>query len=244
MNLVSRAAVAAVIMLTSAGCSVADEPEADAAATSAAAQPSDTEQVSDAGEPAEVVEAPALSRKETAFLAVIRDKFAWTEFVEDEPLLKYGRAACRDFDKGWILVEWVEPKKKKGDMTIREQAFIAGAAVTAFCPRNEDALTAEPEPELTVSQENAIGKAQEYLDYTSFSWEGLVKQLEFEGFSRQDAEFGANNVAVNWRNQAAKKAREYLDYSSFSRQGLIDQLVFEGFTYEQAVHGVNQTGLR
>lgn len=99
------------------------------------------------------------------------------------------------------------------------------------------------EPVFTVSQENAIQTANDYLDYTAFSESGLIDQLEFEGYSKADARFAVNHVSVNWNEQAARSAKDYLDYSSFSRQGLIDQLEFEGFTTQQATYGVNTTGL-
>jgi hypothetical protein len=95
----------------------------------------------------------------------------------------------------------------------------------------------------TVSQENAISKALDYLDYSSFSESGLVDQLKYEGFSSADANFAVAHIDVDWLEQAALKAQEYLDYSSFSRKGLIDQLIYEGFTKNQAVYGVNQVGL-
>ena len=77
----------------------------------------------------------------------------------------------------------------------------------------------------------------------AFSRDGLIKQLEFEGFSNEDATYGVDNVSVDWNEQAVKKAKEYLDTMAFSRDGLIKQLEFEGFTYEQAVYGVEQNGL-
>lgn len=95
----------------------------------------------------------------------------------------------------------------------------------------------------SASLQQAVAKAQDYLDYSSFSRSGLIDQLEFEGFSTQDATAAVDSLNVNWNEQAALKAQEYLDYSSFSRSGLIDQLVFEGFTQSQAQYGVSQVGL-
>lgn len=95
----------------------------------------------------------------------------------------------------------------------------------------------------TVSQNNALATARDYLDYTAFSYDGLVDQLEFEGFSNDDAIWAVDNCGADWNEQAEKKAQDYLDYSSFSRSGLIDQLVFEGFTQEQAEHGADSVGL-
>ncbi|MET3903274.1 Ltp family lipoprotein [Paenarthrobacter sp. 4246] len=95
----------------------------------------------------------------------------------------------------------------------------------------------------TVSQQNALRKATSYLEFTAFSYPGLIKQLEFEKYSTEDATWAADRVKVDWNQQAAKKAKNYLEFSSFSRAGLIDQLLFEGFTPEQAEYGVSQTGL-
>ncbi|MFA5211172.1 MAG: Ltp family lipoprotein [Patescibacteria group bacterium] len=95
----------------------------------------------------------------------------------------------------------------------------------------------------TVSQKNAIRSAKAYLDYSAFSREGLIKQLEYEKFSHVDAVYGTDNSGADWNEQAAKSAEQYLDYSSFSRGGLIGQLLYEGFTQGQAEYGVNSVGL-
>jgi hypothetical protein len=95
----------------------------------------------------------------------------------------------------------------------------------------------------TVSQSNARESADSYLDVSAFSREGLIEQLEFEGFSNADATYAVDSLGVDWNEQAAKSAQQYLDVSSFSRSGLIDQLKFEGFTQEQAEYGVNAVGL-
>jgi hypothetical protein len=95
----------------------------------------------------------------------------------------------------------------------------------------------------TVSQQNALRKAGDYLDYSAFSRTGLIGQLEFEKYSTEDATWAVDRVTVNWNEQAAEKAKDYLEYSSFSRSGLVDQLLFEGYTPEQAEYGVSKTGL-
>lgn len=104
-------------------------------------------------------------------------------------------------------------------------------------------VTEAPGPRLTPSQENAIAKAESYLDLTGFSRQSLIDQLEFEQFSTADATFAVDNVSVGWNAQAARKAESYLELTAFSCQGLIDQLEFEGFTTSEATFGANQTGL-
>lgn len=75
-----------------------------------------------------------------------------------------------------------------------------------------------------------------------FFYEGLVKQLEFEKYTLEDAVFAVDHCGADWNEQAAKKAESYLRSGSFSRDGLIDQLEFDGITHEQAVYGVEQNG--
>ena len=88
-----------------------------------------------------------------------------------------------------------------------------------------------------------MGAASDYLDYAAFSRTGLIKQLEYEKYSKKDATWAVDRVTVDWNEQAAKAAADYLDYSSFSRAGLIEQLEYEGYTSKQARYGVKKVGL-
>lgn len=94
----------------------------------------------------------------------------------------------------------------------------------------------------TTGQKNARAKATSYLSSSSFSYSGLIKQLEFEGFSTEEATYAVDKCGADWNEQAAKKAKSYLNSSSFSRDGLIKQLEFEGFTNAQAEYGVKAVG--
>lgn len=94
----------------------------------------------------------------------------------------------------------------------------------------------------TVGQKNALAKAKQYLSVMAYSYDGLIKQLEYEKFSHEDSVYGADNCGADWNEQAAKKAKNYLDIMAYSRDGLIEQLEYEGFTNEQAVCGVEANG--
>lgn len=94
------------------------------------------------------------------------------------------------------------------------------------------------------NQSNARRAAASYLNYSAFSRTGLIKQLEYEGFSTSDATYGVDAQNADWNAQAAKAAKSYLSYSAFSRSGLFDQLKYEGYTDEQATYGVDSTGLK
>ena len=86
----------------------------------------------------------------------------------------------------------------------------------------------------------ALSSAKNYLRTMGFSKKGLIKQLEFEGYSTEEATFAVNNCGANWKEQAVRVAKNYLNTMSFSKQGLIEQLEFEGFTSEEAAYGVAQ----
>lgn len=106
----------------------------------------------------------------------------------------------------------------------------------------EVTLTLEEKPAFTVAQQNAIDSAQGYLEYSGFSRTGLIGQLEFEGFSTEEATFGVDNAGADWNAEAAETAQQYLDYSSFSRQGLYDQLAYEGFLAAEIEYGLAAVG--
>jgi len=103
-------------------------------------------------------------------------------------------------------------------------------------------LTVEVKPKLTLAQENAVGKAASYIEYQSFSRPGLISQLEFEGYTTEDATFAVDTIAPDWNAQAAAKAKSYLEFQSFSRDGLYDQLIFEGFADTEATAGLAAVG--
>jgi SOS response regulatory protein OraA/RecX len=90
-----------------------------------------------------------------------------------------------------------------------------------------------------INQSNARKKAASYLSLTAFSRSGLIKQLEFEGFSNADATYGADAQNAEWNKQAAKAAGNYLKLSAFSRSGLIKQLEYEGYSNADATFGTD-----
>ena len=112
-----------------------------------------------------------------------------------------------------------------------------------FAPQSEagapraSSSTASParETEIPLERRNAVAKAREYLRYTAFSRQGLVRQLtDSEGFSEEDSTFAVTNVGADWDEQATKKARTYLAQMAFSHKGLVDQLIAEGFSLAES----------
>ncbi len=93
-----------------------------------------------------------------------------------------------------------------------------------------------------MGQKNALSTAESYLSFTAFSYSGLIEQLEYEGFTTEEATFAADNCGADWSEQAAKTAQSYVDLLALSRDELLSQLEYEGFTTEQALYGVAAVG--
>lgn len=144
---------------------------------------------------------------------------------------------------GLIFLACASPKPSQTPDTGGANA--GAGSVDAPAPGAPEASTVPPttEPAETVSQRNARQKAEQYLRVSAFSRTGLVKQLAFEGFGQEDANYAVDAVGADWMEQAAKKAQQYMATQSFSRAGLIKQLEFEGFTPEEAAHGAAAVGL-
>lgn len=88
--------------------------------------------------------------------------------------------------------------------------------------------------------QNAMNQAESYLNYSSFSKEGLYDQLIFEKYSEEAARYAVDNINTDWNENAVKKAESYLAYSAFSKDALYDQLIYEKFTPEQAQYAVDK----
>jgi hypothetical protein len=128
------------------------------------------------------------------------------------------------------------------ELATTEEAKTEAATESTTEAQTEEATTEEATEDMTLGQKNALASAKDYLIYSAFSHKGLIQQLEFEGYSTEDATFAADNCGADWNEQAARSAQSYLDYDSYSRQGLIEQLLYEGFTNEQAEYGVTAVG--
>jgi hypothetical protein len=115
---------------------------------------------------------------------------------------------------------------------------------------SKDAFPSDPGRwKITFAMDNALAAAQNYLEVSPFSRQGLIDQLSSEygsGFGVEDATWAVGQLNVDWKQQAVRAAKNYLDVSPFSHQGLIDQLSSpygSQFTLEEAIYAVNKIGL-
>ncbi len=133
-----------------------------------------------------------------------------------------------------------EQKQKEEEERKKKEEEEAKARAEAEEKAAQEKAEAEEAAKRSASQKNAIRKAESYLRFTAFSRDGLIEQLEFEGFSNEDAVYAVDHITVDWNEQAYEKAKDYLEFTSFSRDGLIEQLEFEGFTPDQAAYGADK----
>ena len=125
---------------------------------------------------------------------------------------------------------------ENGELTY--EAFPEAKSISGKTEENDSSISSST----SIGEQNALKKAQSYLSSMNFSRSGLIEQLEYEGFSLEEATYAVDNVGADWYEQAAGKAERYLKYMSFSRSRLIDQLVYDGFTQEEANYGAQAVG--
>lgn len=97
-------------------------------------------------------------------------------------------------------------------------------------------------PELTLGQKNAVRSAVQYIETLAFSHDRLIEQLEYSGFTHEEAVYGADNCGADWNAEAAEAAKNYIDTLAMSRERLIEQLLYDKFTQEQAEYGASSVG--
>ena len=95
----------------------------------------------------------------------------------------------------------------------------------------------------TESQQKALDKANEYVNTLALSHDGLVRQLEYDGYSTDDATYAADNCSTNWNKEAREMAEQYMESTTYTYDAMVQQLEAEGFTRSQAEFGAKAVGL-
>ena len=153
------------------------------------------------------------NNNKTSFISMI--------LIQPNEGLKYDYE--NEFDN--IVDNVVVNDKKEEEEQSNTNSTTSSSSSTTTPSTSSNASTPSP----TTGEKNALRSAREYLSFSAFSYTGLIKQLEYEGYSTEEATYAADNCNANWNEQAAKSAKEYLDMSSFSRQELINQLIYGGY---------------
>lgn len=95
----------------------------------------------------------------------------------------------------------------------------------------------------TENQQKALDKANEYVDTLPPSHDGLIKQLEYDGYTTDVATYAADNCSANWNKEAKEMAEQYMDSTTYTYKEMVQQLEAEGFTKKQAKFGAKAVGL-
>ncbi len=112
----------------------------------------------------------------------------------------------------------------------------------------QEEVAVEESEGLTRPQKNAVRSAEQYINMTGFSREGLIEQLSSDagnGYEVDDATVAVDSLNVDWNEQAVRSAEQYLDMMGFSCDGLVEQLSSSAgskYTVSEATHGAHQAG--
>lgn len=78
--------------------------------------------------------------------------------------------------------------------------------------------------------ENALSKAENYLEIFPMSKKELYNQLKFDKFPKSAIEYAINNIKEDWKENALEKAESYMETLPMSKEELKSQLKFDKFT--------------
>lgn len=178
--------------------------------------------------------------------AVATGVISGTDATHLSPAGNATRAQCAAILKSFVA--WVEstteaPEPSEPTEPAPTEPAPTEPAPTEPAPTEPEPTESQPtEPEVPAEYNAALDEAEDYLSIMPFSYLGLIKQLEYEGYSHEAAVYAADNCGADWFEQAVLTAKDYLDSSAFSYEGLIGQLEYEKFTSEQAKYGADNCG--
>lgn len=126
-----------------------------------------------------------------------------------------------------------EPKEKQEDVAEVPQIAedLAEEESVSNIPEEQPEIVEEV-PDVPFEFEQALDKAQNYVDFTSFSEADLRRQLEYHEFSPEAIQFALDNVNVDYQAECIEKAKNYLEFTSFSEADLREQLEYHKFSEE------------
>ncbi len=189
----------------------------------------------------------------TSYDALSKEVYVWVDYAHTSDIFCW-RTEDLKIHLMWALDEAYVAEREAGNE--EEEASDAGSAQSEASGSSDGQssdIAAEPQPETeqpvaqedpnaTTAMKEAVEKAKDYISAMPFSYSGLKDQLGYDGFTPEEAAYGADLCGADWKEQAVLKAAQYLDTMSFSKDGLINQLLYDGFTEEQAEYGVAQNG--
>ncbi|MEB6087317.1 Ltp family lipoprotein [Enterococcus casseliflavus] len=107
--------------------------------------------------------------------------------------------------------------------------------------QNNDEQT-QTENKGSSEQRRAIARAESFTNLMAFSRARLIQQLEFEGFTHNDAQWAVDQLTIDWNEQALKKANSYHSLMSLPPDNIRRLLAFEDFSEEQIDYAMTNIG--
>ena len=107
-------------------------------------------------------------------------------------------------DEATLNIETLEPGDTNPFLTVspslvEEDRAPAGSEAL---PAESTATAGEPSAaEPTMGERNALLSAQGYLSFMPFSYSGLISQLEFEGYTAEEATYAVDNCGADWKRR-------------------------------------------
>lgn len=126
-----------------------------------------------------------------------------------------------------------EPKEKQEDVAEVPQIAkdLAEEESVSNIPEEQPEVFDEG-PDIPFEFNQALDKAQSYVDLMAFSQADLRSQLEYHEFSYEAIEFALENVDVDYQAECIEKAESYLELTAFSESDLRSQLEYHEFNEE------------
>ena len=87
--------------------------------------------------------------------------------------------------------------------------------------------------DITSGEKHAVRSAISYCLYSHLSYDGVIRQLEFEKYTPEEAKFAADHCGADWDEICEKATRTNLVYQGCSLESLRKYLSYDGFTEEQ-----------
>ena len=137
-------------------------------------------------------------------------------------LLACGKSQAKDTDKVFQTTKKISETEKSSQEKSSEETtrrsrrtqFTTTQPSTSQTTRRtptsqttSQATTSQTSPQtqaISTGKRNALSTAKDYLSYMPFSRQGLIDQLIFEGYTNDEATYGADNCGADWSEQIGR----------------------------------------
>lgn len=140
-------------------------------------------------------------------------------------------------------------KKKVLALSLLAAAAIAAGALAGCGSETPTEPVVEEQIVSTIVTEEgrkdeALARAKVLVSERALSYEQTVQALGGEGYTANEAVYGASSCGADWNMQAVRKAEEYLVADpEMTADQLAQKLEMDGFSDEEVQYGVDENRL-